>query len=572
MSAHIKPSTPTHLHLACEGGVTQHMTEGASASSHRCDPLPPHPLLQSPHFLDNLHDPAMSPSLICQLHDITLDQLAEITATEQYQRIANHYISINTNRRTAICEEIGLQAIAALRDVINDATVLTEQETKRAPTLIETRRKAVNDLIKACAGATQPAQPTDTTHNSQSQGTSTPPPKSTRVHPKSLRNTSRTKHVAHHPYHHKAKGGLRMIAANAHQHFTRFLTLTLAAGAMLTSMACSSSQPTANTTNNDDIMRARTAAYLTPERYDARLTGVTYPFPVKNYPFDAQRQHLEMAYMDIMPEEPNGQTVLLLHGKNFNAASWEETARDLRDQGYRVIMPDQIGFGKSTKPEKFQFTFSALATYTNNLLNHIDAENVTVVGHSMGGMIASRFAMMFPDRTDKLVLVNPIGLEDWQHVVPYTPVEKWYANELKKTPEGVKAYMRESYFDGNWEDEYDNLAKLQMNWTQSPDKHQLAWVSALTYDMIFTQPVIHDFDQIQVPTLLIIGTRDRTALGKNLVSDEVRATLGQYQDLGKHAQSLIPDAQLVEIEAVGHIPQVEAYDTYFDALSSFIEN
>ncbi|MFG0300664.1 MAG: alpha/beta fold hydrolase [Phycisphaerales bacterium JB047] len=309
---------------------------------------------------------------------------------------------------------------------------------------------------------------------------------------------------------------------------------------------------------------------LQPDRYDARLTGVTYPFPVKAYRFESQQQPLEMAYMDLRPDQPNGQAVLLLHGKNFSGSSWERTAKDLLADGYRVIIPDQIGFGKSSKPEHYQFSFSALATNTNNLLDEIGADKITVVGHSMGGMIASRFTLMFPERTEKLILVNPIGLEDWQHVVPYLTIDQWYANELKKTPDGVRNYMRASYYDGNWAPEYEELAKLQMNWTQSPDKERLAWVSALTYDMIFTQPVIHDFDQIRVPTLLIIGTRDRTALGKNLVSPEVRATLGRYERLGKNAQSLIPNAQLVELDGIGHIPQVEAYDAYISAMRRFL--
>ncbi|MFG0244952.1 MAG: alpha/beta fold hydrolase [Phycisphaerales bacterium JB052] len=309
---------------------------------------------------------------------------------------------------------------------------------------------------------------------------------------------------------------------------------------------------------------------LQPDRYDARLTGVTYPFPVKAYRFESQQQPLEMAYMDLRPDQPNGQAVLLLHGKNFSGSSWERTAKDLLADGYRVIIPDQIGFGKSSKPEHYQFSFSALATNTNNLLDEIGADKITVVGHSMGGMVASRFTLMFPERTEKLILVNPIGLEDWQHVVPYLTIDQWYANELKKTPDGVRNYMRASYYDGNWAPEYEELAKLQMNWTQSPDKERLAWVSALTYDMIFTQPVIHDFDQIRVPTLLIIGTRDRTALGKNLVSPEARATLGRYERLGKNAQSLIPNAQLVELDGIGHIPQVEAYDAYISAMRRFL--
>lgn len=334
----------------------------------------------------------------------------------------------------------------------------------------------------------------------------------------------------------------------------RAISLFLTCAAFIAAPAYAADQPAAST----------------PESYDARLTTVAYPFPVSLYTFEAQRQPLEMAYMDLRPQNANGHTVLLLHGKNFNGAYWERTAAELSSRGYRVIIPDQIGFGKSSKPQSFQFSFDALATYTNNLLDSIGVDKVAVVGHSMGGMVASRYALMFPQRTEKLVLVNPIGLEDWQRMVPYTSIEKTYQQELAKTPEGVKNYMQASYFDGQWKPEYDDLAKLQVNWTQSPDKELLAWVSALTYDMIFTQPVIHDFDQITVPTLLIMGTRDRTALGKNLATPEIRATMGRYDQLGKNARDLIPGSRLVEIDGVGHIPQIEAYDLYIKAMTEFL--
>src|SRR5215471_7495076 len=84
------------------------------------------------------------------------------------------------------------------------------------------------------------------------------------------------------------------------------------------------------------------------------LENITYPFPVNFISASAQWQPLKMAYMDVQPDIPNGKTILLLHGKNFNGAYWENTAKELKKKGYRVIIPDQLGFGKSTKPRHFQ--------------------------------------------------------------------------------------------------------------------------------------------------------------------------------------------------------------------------
>lgn len=308
----------------------------------------------------------------------------------------------------------------------------------------------------------------------------------------------------------------------------------------------------------------------TSRRFDPELTGYPYPREVSFFEFESQNQRLRMAYEVAKPEKPNGRTVLLLHGKNFSAAYWEPTIQVLLDEGYQVVAPDQIGFGKSSKPAAYQFTFQALAQQTRHLLDHLGIDAVSVVGHSMGGMLATRFVLMYPERSDALVLVNPIGLEDWKTVVPYQPVDVWYANELKATPESIKEYQRQSYFAGEWKPAYDPLVEILSGWTQDPEYPRVAWNAALTYDMVFTQPVLYEFPLVKAPTLLIIGQRDRTALGKPLVSEEVRATLGDYPKLGRLAAQAIPGATLVELDGVGHVPQVEAFDRYSAALLSFL--
>ncbi|MFC6999829.1 alpha/beta fold hydrolase [Rufibacter roseus] len=305
---------------------------------------------------------------------------------------------------------------------------------------------------------------------------------------------------------------------------------------------------------------------------DAELTNYTYPFPVSHYPVQAQNQKLKMAYMDVKPQKPSGQTVVLLHGKNFNGAYWEETAKALSNNGYRVIIPDQIGFGKSTKPEYYQYTFQALAMNTKGLLDSLGVKKAAVLGHSMGGMLATRFALMYPSFTEKLILTNPIGLEDWKKWVPYQPIEQWYANELKQTREGIKKYQLQNYYGGQWKPQYDQWVNLLAGWTVGPDYPLIAWNAALTYDMIFTQPVVYEFDQLKMPTLLIIGQRDRTALGKAQASPEAREKLGNYPALGKETAKKIQNAKLVELDNVGHLPHIEAFDRFIKPLLQFLKS
>lgn len=300
------------------------------------------------------------------------------------------------------------------------------------------------------------------------------------------------------------------------------------------------------------------------------LENFEYPFPVQYITLDNQGEILEMAYMDVQPDEPNGKSVMLLHGKNFCGAYWEQTAKDLSNEGFRVIIPDQIGFGKSSKPKDLQYTFHLLAQNTKALLDSIGVEKTSILGHSMGGMVATRFSLMYPDQVDKLILENPIGLEDWKVKVPYKPVEFWFENELNKTYDKLKSYQVENYYHGEWKPEYQPWVDLQAGWLLSPEYRTIAWNAALTYDMIFTQPVSYEFEHVKAPTLLIIGQLDRTALGKNLVREEVRKTLGNYPELGKITAEKIPNAQLIELEGIGHLPHIEAYEQFIQPLVKFL--
>lgn len=301
---------------------------------------------------------------------------------------------------------------------------------------------------------------------------------------------------------------------------------------------------------------------------DARLTNYPYPFSVRMLPIKAQMQSLEMAYMDVHPRQPNGQTVVLLHGKNFSGAYWKKTIELLRENGYRVIVPDQVGFGKSSKPRSFHFTFQELARETDLLLQHLKIGKVHIVSHSMGGMLGTRYALMFPSKVVSLTLVNPIGLEDWKRWVPYHTVDQNYAAEKKSD---VKNYMRENYFHGEWKPEYEFLTEIPLGWKEGRDRDLIAWDSALTSDMVFTQPVVYEFDALRAHTLLIIGQKDTTAIGQAWASPEVKARLGHYPELGREIRDRIPGAELVEIAAAGHLPQVEQFPQYSAALLAFLK-
>ena len=86
------------------------------------------------------------------------------------------------------------------------------------------------------------------------------------------------------------------------------------------------------------------------EPYGIGLEGFAYPYPVNMLPLVNDGEQVRMAYMDVAPMRPNGRVVVLLHGRNFPSSYWAPVIKTLNDAGYRVLVPDQIGFGKSSKP------------------------------------------------------------------------------------------------------------------------------------------------------------------------------------------------------------------------------
>lgn len=323
--------------------------------------------------------------------------------------------------------------------------------------------------------------------------------------------------------------------------------------------------------NTEANKAASVANEKTTPVYDAELNGYDYPYPVKTFEFPSQLQAVKMRYMDI-GEKSADNIAVLLHGKNFTSDYWQTVAELLVSQGYRVIMPDQIGFGKSTKPELYQYSFAQLALNTQSLLDSIGIRHYTVVGHSMGGMLATTMALNYADKIDKLILINPIGLEPYLDYVAIKDPLFFYETELRKTPEQIREYQKANYYDGQWNDHYEALIKPLIGWINGPDKKRIAWNNALTYSPIFAEDITSRFPKLRVPTRLIIGTRDRTGPGRNWKKPGVTHKLGQYPELAKAAEEAIPDAKLYPLEGLGHLPHIEDFEKFKPAFLDAIKD
>lgn len=292
---------------------------------------------------------------------------------------------------------------------------------------------------------------------------------------------------------------------------------------------------------------------------------VPYPYPVQYLPFSTQGQEVRMAYMDVPPlGSPNGHVVVLMHGFNFGGFYFEDPINVLRKEGFRVVVPDQIGFGRSSKPI-ITYTFNDLAIHTKRLLASLKIEKAMIVGHSMGGMLATRFAALYPDTVERAVICNPIRLVDHRFDRALPGIDDRYTSRLNWTYLNFRATIT-GYFSHSpaaWKPEYERYVRIIYAPSLSADWPRYAMVQALTQQMLDFDPVIYDWPSIKVPTLAIGGAED-TVGADNAV---------QFKARMKDLVDTIPDhkGRLVLIPGVGHVPHFEAPEKFYPPLLAFLK-
>ncbi|WP_374409273.1 alpha/beta fold hydrolase [Pelagerythrobacter sp.] len=297
------------------------------------------------------------------------------------------------------------------------------------------------------------------------------------------------------------------------------------------------------------------------EQFGVDLERFAYPWPVETMPVKVGETAAQMAFMDVAPDNPNGRSVVLLHGKNFCGATWQGTAEALLDAGYRVLIPDQIGFCKSSKPREAQYTFAMMAAFTRQLMERQGISDAAVIGHSTGGMLAMHFAHMYPEAASQLVLVNPLGLTDrMAEGVRYVPLATLIAQERAKGYDEIRQYQLDTYYHGEWEPRYDRWVRMLAGQYASGDA--VAYAQAKTSEMILTQPISQHIETLAMPVTLMVGMLDTTTFGKGQAPAEVQERLRAIPALAPEAAARFPDGELIAFDDLGHSPQVEAPETF----------
>ena len=286
----------------------------------------------------------------------------------------------------------------------------------------------------------------------------------------------------------------------------------------------------------------------------ANFEEIPYPYPVHFLELNRFQQDIRMAYMDVPPSgRENGQTVFIQHGMNFYSEAYTPTIKALSAAGFRVIAVDRIGYGKSTKPI-LPYSFNFVAANMKSLLDELEIDEVAIFGHSMGGMTVSRFAMVYPDITTHVVMVNQIGLTDQRQS------RSWRDPFAGGGTTTYQSILRghQNYFPLRWPPEHLEFVRRQFGQTMSGEWNRVAQVRRLQGQMLYDDPVVYDWQHIETKALVIGGEED------GLVDD--------FPTLAQNVNNELQNSTILLYPDVGHAPQIEIPDLFHADLIRFLKS
>ncbi len=272
------------------------------------------------------------------------------------------------------------------------------------------------------------------------------------------------------------------------------------------------------------------------------LEGIPYPHPVEFLNLNIYGQDVRIAYMDVAPVgPPNGQTVVMLHGGSYYGWYWKNQIEALRNEGFRVVVKDRLGWGRSSKPI-LPYSISLHASNTAALLEHLGISEAALVGHSIGGQMASRFAFLYPEMTTHIVMVNPVGLTDRRGGRGWQPT----SGEVDVTHDMQEVYERNLRTERNrhteWRPEYLEHVRIRYGQRLSGEWPRLAYVRSLGGNLRSVDTVVNDWPHIATKAMILGGAEDGP----------------DFPEQARRVAESLQNAELVLIPNEGHNPHESA--------------
>lgn len=241
-----------------------------------------------------------------------------------------------------------------------------------------------------------------------------------------------------------------------------------------------------------------------------------------------------------------GPAVVLLHGLGGDSSNWAATIGPL-SQKYRVIIPDQIGFGRSDKP-MISYRVGTLVDFLDGLLKELKIERASLVGNSLGGWTAAAFTLAHPEKVDRLVLVDAAGFAlaaDWDGL----PIRELNV----ATRAGLKRLIPLIFYDKEF---YAKDEVVDLMFARKMTSGDGYTIQQFVESFIRKEDMLDNrLSAISKPTLIVWGRQDLlTPLA-----------------IGERFNREISGSKLLVIEKCGHVPQIEKAAEFSEALMRFLD-
>jgi pimeloyl-ACP methyl ester carboxylesterase len=239
-----------------------------------------------------------------------------------------------------------------------------------------------------------------------------------------------------------------------------------------------------------------------------------------------------------------GPVVVLLHGLGSRKEDWLPVLEPMA-QKYRLLVPDQIGFGRSDKP-LLDYSIQTYVDFLNEFLRQLKVEKASLVGESLGGWIAGLYvaeigggAHLIP--VEKLVLVDAAGLKQ----------DKPIPNLNPSSLVDMRVMMEAVFYDTSWLNE-DALRKIFTDKLATKDSYTVR--SILSNPALGAERLDDRLASIKVPTLVTWGKQDKLL------------PIGA----GERYAAGIAGAKLVSFDKCGHVPPIEKTEEFVAAVTAFL--
>jgi pimeloyl-ACP methyl ester carboxylesterase len=253
--------------------------------------------------------------------------------------------------------------------------------------------------------------------------------------------------------------------------------------------------------------------------------------------------------------EHNAPVMLLIHGYTASTAVWRTVAPVFAARGFQVIAVDLVGFGFSSKPSWFDYSIQSQARVVSRFMNRLGIGKATVVGSSYGGAVASTLALDYPERVEKLVLVDSVcNDEPKKHPIlrlaNMPGMGALISAFLLDSARFVRYRLQNTMAAANHHLITDERIASIRRPLSARDAHRSVLMTARNWSACRIE---QDAQFISQPTLIVWGEND---------------TVIPIQDGYKLHDSIL-NSRLVVFKDCGHVPQEEKSENFVEVVAGF---